>query len=139
MPFNTISGTVSFRRRPQHASCPAPDASWTPCTDVYLTDHGMVIKVELAGMQKEHLELMVEGRLIRISGVRRDSCRDPHCKFVVMEINYGHFESVIEVPPAYNAAAAKALYQNGFLRIDVPQRASADGQPVAPHGDDDGL
>jgi HSP20 family protein len=99
----------------------------------------MVVKVELAGMQKEHLELTVEGNIVRISGVRRDSCRDPQCKFVVMEINYGQFESVIEVPPAYDAAAAKAGYHNGFLRIDIPhQNAGASGAFTVPI-DDEGL
>ncbi len=37
-----------------------------------------------------------------------------------MEINYGGFESVIELPEGYDLSRAKAAYQNGFLRIDVP-------------------
>ena len=41
-----------------------------------------------------------------------------------MEINYGSFESVIELPEGYDLALAKASYQNGFLRIDVPQNVS---------------
>jgi HSP20 family molecular chaperone IbpA len=40
-----------------------------------------------------------------------------------MEINYGEFESVIELPPGYDLSQAKAAYQNGFLRIDVPVAA----------------
>jgi HSP20 family molecular chaperone IbpA len=39
-----------------------------------------------------------------------------------MEINYGVFESVIELPEGYDLGQAKAAYQNGFLRIDVPQK-----------------
>ena len=38
-----------------------------------------------------------------------------------MEIDYGSFQSVIELPPGYDLNEAKAAYQNGFLRIDVPQ------------------
>ena len=37
-----------------------------------------------------------------------------------MEINYGPFESMLEVPPGYDLSQAKATYLNGFLRIDVP-------------------
>jgi HSP20 family molecular chaperone IbpA len=40
-----------------------------------------------------------------------------------MEINYGPFESVLEVPPGYDLGQAKAAYLNGFLRIDVPLAA----------------
>jgi len=99
----------------------ASSTSWVPNTDVYLTDGGMVIKVELAGMRREDLELVVEGNRLRISGHRPDGCRPSTCNFLVMEINYGPFETILEVPDGYDLSAAKAAYQNGFLRIDVPQ------------------
>lgn len=90
-------------------------------------DGGLVIKVELAGMRREDLELTIEGNRLRISGQRPDGCRAPKCKFLVMEINYGAFESVIELPAGYDLTQAKAAYQNGFLRIDVP--VAADSPP----------
>src|SRR5512147_2354887 len=95
-------------------------AHWVPNTDVYATDNGLVVKVELAGMRSEHLEITVEGNKLRIAGNRPDGCRAAKCSFLVMEINYGPFESVLEVPPGYDLGQAKAAYLNGFLRIDVP-------------------
>jgi HSP20 family protein len=95
-------------------------AHWEPNTDVYATDGGLVIKVELAGMRSENLEITVEGNRLRISGDRPDGCRAPKCSFLVMNINYGTFESILELPPGYDLSQAKAAYLNGFLRIDVP-------------------
>lgn len=95
-------------------------ATWMPNTDVYVTDNGLVVKVELAGMRSEHLEITVEGNRLRISGNRPDGCRAAKCSFLVMEINYGPFESVLEVPSGYDLGRAKASYLNGFLRIDIP-------------------
>ncbi len=95
-------------------------AHWVPNTDVYATDQGLVVKVELAGMRSEHLEITVEGNRLRISGNRPDGCRAAKCSFLVMEINYGPFESVLELPSGYDLNQAKASYLNGFLRIDVP-------------------
>ena len=95
-------------------------AHWVPNTDVYTTEGGLVVKVELAGMRSEHLEITVEGNRIRISGARPDGCRGPKCSFLMMEINYGSFERVLEVPPAYDLGLARAAYVNGFLRVDVP-------------------
>ena len=97
-------------------------AHWVPNTDMYTTDNGLVIKVELAGMRSDNLEITVEGNRLRISGNRPDGCRAPKCSFLVMEINYGPFESVLELPPdsGYDLGQAKAAYLNGFLRIDVP-------------------
>jgi HSP20 family protein len=94
--------------------------SWVPNTDVYATENGLVIKVELAGMRSEHLEITMEGRRLRICGNRPDGCRAAKASFLVMEINYGPFESVLEVPANYDLSLAKAAYLNGFLRIDVP-------------------
>lgn len=96
------------------------EAHWVPNTDVYVTDEGVVIKVEIAGMRKEDLELTVDGNRLRISGQREDGCRSAKCNFQMMEINYGAFESIIELPDGYDLGQARAAYQNGFLRVDVP-------------------
>jgi HSP20 family protein len=97
-------------------------AHWVPNTDVYTTDQGLVIKVELAGMQSENLQITVEGTKLRIAGERPDGCRAPKfINFLAMEINYGQFENVLEIPAAYDLSQAKASYLNGFLRVDVPQ------------------
>src|SRR5262245_44901096 len=101
----------------------AGQTHWIPNTDVYTTDEGLVVKVELAGMRREDLELVVEGNRLLICGQRPDGCRTPGSKFLVMEIHYGSFECVIEIPPGYELAQARAVYQNGFLRVDVPVAA----------------
>ena len=100
---------------------PGGETHWIPNTDVYVTEGTLVIKVELAGMRREDLELTVEGNRLMISGQRPDGSRSTKCKFLVMEINYGPFECVIEIPPGFDLTEAKAAYQNGFLRIDIPQ------------------
>jgi len=97
------------------------EAFWVPHTDVYVAENGLVIKVELAGIRREQLELSAEGSRLTIQGMRPDGCRAPKCKFLVMEINYGAFQSVIEIPAGYDLGQARAVYQNGFLRIDVPK------------------
>src|SRR5258706_15047955 len=121
-----VSSTVHFVTRSAAGRESSASAHWVPNTDVYATDSGLVVKVELAGMRSEHLEITVEGNRLRISGTRPDGCRSPKCSFLVMEINYGPFESVLELPPGYDLSQAKAAYLNGFLRIDVPmlQRTS---------------
>jgi HSP20 family molecular chaperone IbpA len=37
-----------------------------------------------------------------------------------MEISYGPFETVLDLPAGYDLSQAKAIYVNGFLRVDVP-------------------
>jgi HSP20 family protein len=110
---------------------PSHEGHWAPNTDVYLTEEGMVIRVELAGMRREDLELTVENQRLTISGHRSDGCRTGKCSFVVMEINYGPFETTLELPPGYDLSRAVASYQNGFLRIDVPEQQPLPGKSVS--------
>lgn len=97
-----------------------PNGGWVPNTDIYVTPAGLVIKAELAGMKSDSLEITIEGSRLRISGSRPDCCREHQCNFLVMEITYGPFEAVLDLPPGYDLSQAKAIYVNGFLRIDVP-------------------
>ena len=120
MAANSNLATLPLVRRLSATGRAGGGVTWTPNTDVYLTDMGLVVKVELAGMRKEDLELSIEGSQLRISGHRRDGCRASSCSFVVMEINYGPFECVLELPQGYDLSQARAAYLNGFLRIDVP-------------------
>ena len=131
--MHKLSSTVHFAKR-RLAMSRDHETHWSPNTDVYLCDTGLVIKVELAGMQRENLELTVEGNSLRISGQRPDGCRPPQCKFLAMEINYGAFETVIEVPEDYDVTCGKAVYQNGFLRIDIPFGSSRSRGSVSNDG-----
>ena len=119
MAVTKVSSSIHFSSR-SHPSGEAATGRWTPNTDIYATESGLVIKVELAGMKSDSLEITVEGQRLRINGVRPDCCRSPHCSFLVMEISYGPFESIMDLPPGYDLSRAKAVYVNGFLRIDVP-------------------
>src|SRR5437762_9974678 len=98
-----VSSTVHFVTRSAGGREGSARAHWVPNTDVYATDNGLVIKVELAGMRSDNLEITIEGNRLRISGNRPDGCRAPKCSFLVMEINYGPFESMLELPQGYRS------------------------------------
>ncbi len=132
--MHKISSTLHFAKR-RLALTRDHETHWAPNTDVYVAETGIVIKVELAGMQRENLELTVEGNNLRVSGQRTDGCRSGHCKFLVMEIDYGAFETVIEVPEGFDVSRGKAVYQNGFLRVDIPH-APANSTGSVADGDD---
>ena len=126
MAVTKVSSTIHFsQRNPGMGSSGEPTTGrWAPNTDIYTTDAGLVVKAELAGMKSDSLEIYVDGNRLRISGVRPDCCRAAHCSFLVMEITYGPFETVMDLPAGFDLNRAKAVYVNGFLRIDVPPMAT---------------
>lgn len=122
MAVTKVSSTIHFAAHKSAMGSSGEPATgrWAPNTDVYVAESGLVIKVELAGMKSDSLEIIVDGNRLRISGNRPDCCRAAQCSFLVMEITYGPFETVLDLPPGYDLNQAKAVYVNGFLRIDVP-------------------
>ena len=127
------SSALQFTQRVSPSSRNVDGAFWTPNTDVYVTEGKLVIKVEVSGIKREDLELTAEGNRLTISGQRQDSCRpnSAKCKFLLMGIEYGVFQTVVAVPSEYDLSQARAAYQNGFLRIDVPEKAPADQGPIS--------
>ena len=132
MAVTKVSSSVHFVSRSSAVNGHGGSASgrWVPNTDVYTTDTGLVVKVELPGMKSENLDITVEGSQLRIAGTRPDCCRAPNCSFLVMEINYGPFETVLDLPAGFDLGQAKAIYVNGFLRVDVPPARPSHAKPT---------
>jgi len=103
---------------------PEKQPKWIPHTDVFVTDAGLTILIELAGIRKEDLELTVEGGRLRIKGDRLYPYSGNHAgtTHLIREIEFGMFETVIEVPQGYDLTRAKASYADGLFRIEVPKQ-----------------
>ena len=92
---------------------------WTPPTDVYETETGLNVKVEVAGMQEEDIEVVVEEQILIIRGVRVD--QNERRAYHQMEIRSGKFEIAIGLPSGLNLDEASAEYNQGFLTINFPK------------------
>lgn len=109
------------------------EAVWRPPTDVYETDDSAVVLVEIAGLAPGDYEIVLSGRLLVISGERRD----PGAKLAYqqMEIRYGKFRTQVNLPWALDPGEQSATYEDGFLRVvlrkarirRVPIRVSEEG------------
>ena len=99
----------------------ASHSAWTPNTDVYETPEGLVVKIEIAGIEKEDLEITLNDRLLLVRGHRKDPCRQKRCSFRQMEIDYGQFERRIVIPRSVDGSRVRAQFQNGFLQIELPK------------------
>jgi HSP20 family protein len=92
---------------------------WCPPSDVYETDDCIVVKVEIAGMERDDFLIALDGARLTISGIRRD----PAEKLVYqrMEIPHGQFETEVHLARAVDEAEIEAVYQNGFLIVRLPR------------------
>ena len=100
---------------------------WTPPTDLYETEDGFIVKVEIAGMHEEDFEVAIENNVLMVSGNRSDL--NERRAYYQMEIRTGKFEIAIEMPAPINVEKAIAEYKDGFLMINLP-RANAKQKEV---------
>ena len=92
---------------------------WKPLTDVYETEGSVVVKMEIAGLRDEDLEVAVQGNSLLVSGSRLDSSE--RRAYHQMEIPFGKFEIVIDLPLPVDMENAGAEYKDGFLTVTLPK------------------
>ena len=92
---------------------------WNPAADVYRSNDGWVVKVDLAGICSDELEIEISDSMLRISGCRRDTHYRDGFVFHQMEITYSRFEKSIEFPAPIEGASIQHDYTDGFLIIHV--------------------
>jgi HSP20 family protein len=92
---------------------------WSPPTDVYETENGYVVRVEIAGMREADFEITVEDGFLMISGSRPDV--PERRAYQQMEIRFGKFETIVGIPGPVDLEASHADYSEGFLTVTLPK------------------
>ncbi len=91
--------------------------------DVYLTDaEPPVLTVELAvaGVAPAEVDVALERDVLMVRGVRRRGDSAGRRSYQHAEIAWGPFERRLRLNVAVDATAAKATYEQGILRIELP-------------------
>jgi len=92
---------------------------WNPDADVYRSADGWIVKVDLAGICSDELEIEMRESRLTIRGCRRDTHFREGFVYQQMEITYSRFEKSIEFPAPIDGASIRRDYSDGFLIIDV--------------------
>jgi HSP20 family protein len=98
------------------------DCLWLPSMDMIETPKEIVIISEIAGLEKEDLEVEITRRAVKVSGRRRPPPSAGSATYRLAEINYGHFERVLYLSEAVDANSISASYSNGLLTIRLPKQ-----------------
>lgn len=131
-PFNLRSDMERFFR--EFSRWKKPSAmfvrAWEPKCDIYESEEGLHVIVDLAGVDEEDVELVVQGRMLTLRG-RRDQKRPAGMSNThLLEIDYGDFRRDFQLPTDVDCEAARAVYRKGLLEIFLP-KASLDEEMEA--------
>ena len=93
------------------------DLTWEPPTDIIETEHEIVVIVEVPGMNGKDIDIVTDGRVLKVSGRRRIVAPPDRKQFHMLEIQVGLFERLIELPVIVDHADVSAHYDKGILNI----------------------
>lgn len=110
--------------------CPAE--TWTPQVNLYETDHTYLVCVDLAGVDKEKIDLVVAEGQLRLRGQRAvpiplqegenpGAAGNVRMRVHLMEIDHGQFSREVDLPEDVDRERIKASYRNGILWVELPK------------------
>ena len=93
-------------------------ADWTPAADIYETDSGYVIAMDLPGIDREALEIDIDDGRLLVKGTRAIGESKQHRS----ERPRGKFLRTFSVPGSVDQAKIGAEYKDGVLQVRLPKR-----------------
>jgi len=108
-------------RQSQHAILQG-SVIWRPLADIHESAQMMTVKVELAGMREEDIEVTLYEDALVVSGVRHDDHEHAeNLYYHEAQIRYGPFRVEVFISSPIDREEVKARYENGFLWVDLPK------------------
>jgi HSP20 family protein len=107
--------------------CPAE--TWTPAVNLYENDIGYVVCVDLSGVDKDKIDLVVAEGQLKLRGQRvvpvtpeGGEARAKSLRVHLMEIDYGPFCREVALPADVDEEKIRANYVNGMLWVELPRK-----------------
>ena len=113
-----------------------PADTWTPNVNLYETEAQYMVCVDLAGVDKEKIDVELVDHRLTVRGAREVPSYDEatpdqaahnaadrgRLKVHVMEIDHGWFLREVEIPEDAAREQIIAAYRNGMLWIEIPKK-----------------
>ena len=101
-------------------------ADWTPAADIYETDGGYSIAIDLPGINREALEIDIDDNRLVIKGIRAIEESRQHRS----ERPRGKFLRTFSVPASVDQGKIGAEYKDGVLQIRLPKRTEQKSKKI---------
>lgn len=101
-----------------------PSPQWMPAINAWRCGNRFVICADLAGVDPQSISVRAEARRLLIAG-NRPPPEPPHepeatPQTLAMEIDYGLFERILELPEPIDTSGVTAQYRDGLLWVNLP-------------------
>ncbi|MFW0837964.1 MAG: Hsp20/alpha crystallin family protein [Candidatus Komeilibacteria bacterium] len=95
--------------------------AFVPAMDVYQTDKSVVAKVALPGIDPKDVKISIANDVLTVEGSAQKETEVDEADYYRKEVRCGSFHRSVALPAAVDGDKAKAVYEDGVLKIDVPK------------------
>ena len=88
--------------------------------DMYEEDGNLIVKMNLAGVQADDLDVQLDDGQLRISGVRKSEEEKKEKNYYSKQIFYGSFQKTIPLPVDVETDGVDAELEDGVLTVVLP-------------------
>ena len=94
-----------------------------PRTDFYSNDEKVHLDIELPGVKKEDIKILLKDDILTISGEKKDlSGKNKNGKVLKSERIFGPFTRNYQLPPELNTDNIEALFEEGILKLTIEKK-----------------
>ena len=103
---------------------------WRPLVDIYETDGGVVIRVDLPGVKKENVAVEIKETILTIKGERIEECNVAKENYLRKERCCGHFQRAFNIQYIVSPDQIKARIKEGVLEVEIPKPEEAAAKKI---------
>ena len=116
--MNTMTKTDK-RQAPETQQQSSPKTYVSPRVNITETKEGYLLEAEMPGVNKEGLEISLEGNELTFTGRRHDEVQT--LELVYRESTNREYRRVFVLDPTIDSAKIEAKMENGVLRLHLPK------------------
>ena len=134
-PFRDLDffGSGSPFRHPVFSSTGSSVARWSPSVDISENDDAYVVTVELAGANKDDVNVEVHDGTLTIRGEKRDEREEKNEKRRYIERTFGSFARSFTLPSNADGEKVTARFQDGVLTVEIAKCDEAKPKTIQVH------
>ena len=96
-------------------------SAWHPLVDIFETEQGLSIQVDLPGVEKADVSVEVKENVLTIRGERKLDQTVADDRYYRRERAFGAFQRSFATQALISPGDIKATFKNGVLKIEIPK------------------
>ena len=103
---------------------------WAPRVDVSEGKGEITVKAEIPGCEAKDIDVKLDGRLLTISGKKKQEKEEKDGNYHRVERSYGSFSRMVELPGEVEQEAIDATYKKGVLNLIFKKSQASEAKKI---------